>query len=206
MCANEVAWSRSRYPLRRAGSRVWRLPEGRPRWKPHPSLGPETISGRPEGLRAGKEHARDLRSRYTIAPTSFPLPSTAGHATSDAPDHFRKTAKPLDAIPLEQLIGPAVGGRSCRGKCDADRDYRSRSTDFRDWEKAQGEIPSTAIVLLRTGFEKYWPIASAISAPTHAVRRPSPSCTFGLRTRRRRLAGEASGKIKARGTDHREHR
>jgi len=70
--------------------------------------------------------------------------------------HFAKNGVTVDAIPLEQLVGRAVMVDVSR-KCLADRDYRIAIDDFRDWEKAHHEIPSQTIVLLRTGFARYWP-------------------------------------------------
>src|SRR5262249_37440808 len=39
----------------------------------------------------------------------------------------------------------------------ADRDYRVRKEDFLSWEKSHGRIPDHSIVLLYTGFGKFWP-------------------------------------------------
>ena len=74
----------------------------------------------------------------------------------DAPAHFAKDGKTVDAIPLEQLVGPAVVVDVTR-KCKADHDYLISVGDLLDWEKAHVKIPERTIVLFRTGYGEYWP-------------------------------------------------
>ncbi len=74
----------------------------------------------------------------------------------DAPVHFYKDRHTLDAIPVEQLIGPGVVIDVSR-QCAADRDYQVRIEDFLTWEQKHGRRLNDVIVLLRTGFGKYWP-------------------------------------------------
>jgi len=102
-----------------------------------------------------KEHDGQTEKGYYYRSNKFSSPEHGG-THIDAPAHFAKDGKTVDAIPLEQLIGPAVLVDVSR-KCLADRDYRIAIDDFRDWEKIHQQIPEHAIVLLRTGFAKYWP-------------------------------------------------
>ena len=83
---------------------------------------------------------------------------TAEHGGThiDAPIHFYKDRNTVDAIPLDQLIGRGIVV-DVSEKCDADRDYQVQVDDFLAWERKNGGIPDGAIVLLRTGFGKYWP-------------------------------------------------
>lgn len=74
----------------------------------------------------------------------------------DAPVHFARGHQSTDKIPLEQLIGPAVVIDVTR-QCEHDRDYRVTIDDFLNWERRQGKLPTGTIVLLRTGFGKYYP-------------------------------------------------
>ena len=74
----------------------------------------------------------------------------------DAPVHFSESGIPLDEIPLERLIGPAVVV-DVTEKASADRDYRVGVADLAAWEREHGPIPEGAIVLLRTGFGRHWP-------------------------------------------------
>jgi kynurenine formamidase len=83
---------------------------------------------------------------------------TAEHGGThlDAPIHFYKDKNSVDEIPIDKLIGEGVV-IDVSEKCAADRDYRISIEDFTYWEKQYGKIPSNPIVLLKTGFGKYWP-------------------------------------------------
>ncbi len=92
---------------------------------------------------------------YYYAAHRFKSPEHGG-THIDAPIHFREGASTVDEIPLERLIGPAILV-DVSSACEADRDYRVRIRDFESWEARHGRIPSGSIVLLRTGFGRYWP-------------------------------------------------
>ncbi|HSB45684.1 MAG TPA: cyclase family protein [Nitrospira sp.] len=74
----------------------------------------------------------------------------------DAPIHFARGGQTLDQVPIERLIGVAVR-IDVTAQCARDRDYRVTIKDFERWEVAHGRIPSRAIVLIDTGFARYWP-------------------------------------------------
>jgi kynurenine formamidase len=74
----------------------------------------------------------------------------------DAPFHFAQGKWTTEQIPLERTIGPAVV-IDVRRKVDKDRDYRFAVDDVGGWEKAHGRIPKGTIVLIYTGWGKYWP-------------------------------------------------
>jgi kynurenine formamidase len=74
----------------------------------------------------------------------------------DAPIHFRQGGQSVEQIPLERLVGPAVVVDVTLA-CARDRDYRVDVGDLQGWEARHGEIPRGAIVLLRTGFGRFWP-------------------------------------------------
>jgi kynurenine formamidase len=84
--------------------------------------------------------------------------STAEHGGThiDAPVHFNKGGHTVDQIPLEQLMGQAIIVDVSK-QCAANPDYQAQAADFQAWEKMNGAIPKDAIVLLRTGYGKYWP-------------------------------------------------
>ena len=85
---------------------------------------------------------------------------TAEHGGThlDAPVHFAEGAHHTNEIPVEQLIGAAVV-IDVRAAVEADRDHRVSVADLEAWEAAHGAIPTQAIVLLRTGFGRFWPDA-----------------------------------------------
>ncbi len=74
----------------------------------------------------------------------------------DAPIHFSRGKRTSDRIPLRQLIANGilvdVSSRALRNA-----DYLVSTRDLQRWERANGSIPDGAIVLLRTGYERYWP-------------------------------------------------
>jgi kynurenine formamidase len=74
----------------------------------------------------------------------------------DAPVHFAKGAKSVDQLAVDQLIAPGVK-IDVSEKAAANRDYLVSIDDIKNWETLNGKIPEWSIVLLQTGFGKYWP-------------------------------------------------
>jgi kynurenine formamidase len=82
--------------------------------------------------------------------------SEHGGTHIDSPIHFAEGGATVDRIPPEKLIGPAVV-IDVSEACARDRDYRLRVADIAAWERAHGPIPAGAIVLMRTGWGRFWP-------------------------------------------------
>ena len=78
----------------------------------------------------------------------------------DAPQHFAADGFPTDAIPLENLIAPAIVIDVSK-KAAADRNYRLSARDVRLFEDRHGRIKPGDIVLLRSGWSQYWPDAKS---------------------------------------------
>jgi len=74
----------------------------------------------------------------------------------DAPVHFAKGHNTVDQIPLDQLIGAGLVV-DVTAQCATNADYLVSIADLQNWEKRNGRIPVGAIVLLRTGFGKFYP-------------------------------------------------
>jgi len=83
---------------------------------------------------------------------------TAEHGGThmDAPIHFAEGAQSAEQVPLGKLMAPAVV-IDVTAQAAADADYRLSTEDVTAFEAAHGTIPSGAIVLLRTGWSKFWP-------------------------------------------------
>jgi kynurenine formamidase len=83
---------------------------------------------------------------------------TAEHGGThiDAPIHFYADRWTVDEIPLDRLVGPAVLV-DVSVRCAKDSDHRVSIPDFEAWEKEHGRIPRASIVLIRTGFGRFWP-------------------------------------------------
>ena len=76
----------------------------------------------------------------------------------DAPIHFAQGHMTVDEIPLSVLIGNAVV-IDVSAKTFQNRDYQVTVADMTDWEQIHGRIPADSIVLIRTGYGRYWPDA-----------------------------------------------
>ena len=92
---------------------------------------------------------------YFYAANNF---SAAEHGGThlDAPVHFARGGDKADEIPLRRLVGRAVVVDVTR-RALADRDYQVSVADLTAHERRYGRIGRGAIVLLRTGYERYWP-------------------------------------------------
>jgi kynurenine formamidase len=76
----------------------------------------------------------------------------------DSPIHFARGRDTTEEIPLRRLVGRAVVVDVSERALD-DRDYLVSRADLRGWERDNGRIPRRTIVLLRTGWDRYWPDA-----------------------------------------------
>ena len=92
---------------------------------------------------------------YWYASASFTASEHLG-THIDSPIHFAEAKPATDALPLRQLVGPAVLIDIVR-PCAANRDYQLSPADIAAWEKINGRIPSESIVLVRTGWAAFWP-------------------------------------------------
>jgi kynurenine formamidase len=83
---------------------------------------------------------------------------TAEHGGThlDAPIHFARDRHTVDAVPLSQLIAPAVR-IDVREQASRERGYRLQVDDVRRFEERHGRIEPGTIVLLQTGWSRYWP-------------------------------------------------
>jgi kynurenine formamidase len=82
--------------------------------------------------------------------------SEHGGTHLDAPIHFGEGKQAADEIPVSRLVGPAIVidiSQACASKAD----YRLTTEDIAKWEKEHGVIPNDSIVLVRTGWGKFWP-------------------------------------------------
>lgn len=107
----------------------------------------------------GFEHTTEAEgtttSGYFYSSYSLCTPEHGG-THLDAPIHFAEHRQTVDRIPLESLTGEAVLIDVSK-KALADRDYQVGVEDFEDWERKNGEIPRHTIVLVRTGYEQFYP-------------------------------------------------
>ena len=81
--------------------------------------------------------------------------SEHGGTHIDSPIHFGKDQATTEQIPLSRLIGPAAA-IDISAACEKDPDYRLSVADIVSWERKHGSIPDGAIVLVHTGWGKFW--------------------------------------------------
>ena len=82
--------------------------------------------------------------------------SEHGGTHLDAPVHFAEQGRSVDQIPVEELIGPAIV-IDVRPQVEGNPDYELQVEDVQTWETEHGPIQKDSLVLLFTGWGKYWP-------------------------------------------------
>jgi len=73
----------------------------------------------------------------------------------DAPIHFARDRWTADEVPLDRLVGAAVVV-DITDKAARDPDALLTPDDLRTFERRAGRIPDGAIVLVRSGWDRYW--------------------------------------------------
>jgi len=73
----------------------------------------------------------------------------------DAPLHFAQGGRSIEQITVNELTGPAIVV-DVSMQCAQNRDYLVSTDDLLNWEKKHETIPEQSVVLLHTGFGKYW--------------------------------------------------
>jgi len=108
-----------------------------------------------DGFRLNVDAEGMTEKGYYYTANSF---SAAEHGGThlDAPIHFAKGMPTIDQIPLERLMAPGIV-IDVQNSAARDSDYLIRVEDFSAWERSNGPIPEDCIVLLRTGWGKYYP-------------------------------------------------
>ena len=102
---------------------------------------------------------------YYYAANSFSAPEHGGTHV-DAPIHFAEGKPTVDTIPLERLMARGVLV-DVSARALEDPDYRVTEADLRAWEKEHGKIPEGAILLLRTGWGRFYPDAEKYLGTSH---------------------------------------
>jgi len=92
---------------------------------------------------------------YYYSANSF---SAAEHGGThfDAPVHFAEGMPSADEVSLTRLIAPAVL-IDLSSRIGDQADYQIRVADLKAWEDRYGRIPDDHILLLRTGWGRFYP-------------------------------------------------
>ncbi len=78
-----------------------------------------------------------------------------GGTHMDAPLHFAEHGWSTEQVPLASLVGPAAV-IDIRSKAERNPDYELTVADILDWERQWGRLPKGAIVVLYSGWGRYW--------------------------------------------------
>jgi kynurenine formamidase len=108
-----------------------------------------------DGFKLVPETAGVTEQGYYYAANRF-MCAEHGGTHLDAPRHFSKDGQTVDQVPLKRLIGPAAL-IDVSLPCAADQDYQVTNQDLEYWELSHGESLEDRIVLIYTGFGRYWP-------------------------------------------------
>ena len=100
----------------------------------------------------------DTPGGYYYAANNF-FSSEHGGTHLDAPVHFSRGGQTVDQVPLDRLFGDAYVV-DVTAQAAQNPDYQVSVEDLQQAEAARGQIPPTAILLLRTGFSQRWPDAA----------------------------------------------
>lgn len=100
-------------------------------------------------------HKGETKSGFWYEANNF---SGAEHGGThiDAPAHFAEGRWRVDEIPLNRLIAPGVLV-DVSHKAKEHPDYLISEQDLLEWESNNGIIAEGTIVLVRTGWERFWP-------------------------------------------------
>ena len=92
---------------------------------------------------------------YYYSSFSFCAPEHGG-THLDAPVHFAEGKKSVDELSLIQLTGHAVV-IDVSAKAENNRDYLVSIDDVQQWERTNGPIADSFMIMFRTGYGKYYP-------------------------------------------------
>jgi kynurenine formamidase len=120
---------------------------------------PETLywPAEPAGFKMDTVSEGFTDGGYYYSAFSFCAPEHGG-THLDAPVHFAEGMKSVEQLDLDQLTGPAMV-LDVSAKALENRDYLVSRHDIEEWEEQYGKMPDDIILLIKTGYGKYYPDA-----------------------------------------------
>jgi kynurenine formamidase len=112
-----------------------------------------------EGFKWHKDQWGPTAGGYFYASASYGA-SEHGGTHLDSPLHFAEGHPGTDQIPITSLVAPALVV-DVTTACAHNPDYLLKPEDLTGWETSHGRISEGSIVLIRTGWGKYWPNAKS---------------------------------------------
>lgn len=99
-------------------------------------------------------HTIATLERDRVLSKAFSMPEHLG-THIDAPNHFEPRAAAVDQIAAADFFAPGVL-IDISAQASMQPDYRLSAANVHAWEKTHGRIPDRAVVLLRTGWGRFW--------------------------------------------------
>ena len=119
-------------------------------------------------------HYGETDAGFFYSANTFCTPEHGG-THLDAPVHFARDRQTAEQVPLERLVGPVVV-IDVSEKAATERDYRVTPADVLAFEAKHGRIEADSRVLVRTGWSRRWPDATAyLGHATDAAKLHFPS-------------------------------
>ena len=109
----------------------------------------------PSGFKLERLHYGQTDGGFFYSANAFCAPEHGG-THLDAPIHFGEGRWPVDQVPVDRLVRPAIV-IDVAAAAAADADHRLGVDELRTWEARHGRIPEGAMVLPRTGWSARWP-------------------------------------------------
>ena len=75
----------------------------------------------------------------------------------DSPIHFAKNKWTVSEIPLKNLVERPLFVIDIVDQAQATRDYSATVDDIKQFEEVNGEIAEESVVIIRTGWSRFWP-------------------------------------------------
>jgi kynurenine formamidase len=72
-----------------------------------------------------------------------------------APLRLAEARRALDDVPIQSYVGP-IRLLDVAAKCRENRDYAAGPDDLRVHEQEHGRVPAGAVVIVRTGWDRFW--------------------------------------------------
>jgi kynurenine formamidase len=92
----------------------------------------------------------------------------------EAPMHYAEGRHGASELPLRQLVGP-IRVLDVTDACEKDPRYAAQLSDLRKHERDHGRIPSRAVLLVRTHWDRHWGTSERYFGPLDAPRHPGLS-------------------------------
>ena len=118
------------------------------------SLNPQNAYWPGEGYEPFRLRTLATLERDGVLSKAFSTPEHLG-THIDAPNHFQREQPAVDQILPAQLFAPGVV-IDISAAALADADYQLTLADIERWEQEHGPIPRQAVVLLFTGWGRFW--------------------------------------------------